>query len=424
MNASYVLLYIDPGTGGMLFTILFGVIGAAFYFLRTLLLKVKFLVTGGKKAKISANKIPIAIFSDHKRYWNIFEPICDELEKRKQNAVFLTASEDDPALSKEYEYIKCEYLGKGNRAFSKLNMLNACVVLSTTPSLDVFQWKRSRDVDYYIHIPHGSNGVAMYRMYGIDYYDAILLSGQYQIEEVRKLEKLRNLPAKEMELVGIPYMDELMKKLEAAPALPEHKRTVLVAPTWGESGILNRYGERIIDALIKTGYRIVVRPHPQSFTSEKDMMDRLMKKYDDPEVVEWNRDNDNFEILRQSDILISDFSGVIFDFAFVFNKPIIYADTSFDSAPLDCAWIEEEMWTFSVLPRLGKQLKEENLDGIKELIDSCLDTPSVQKEREAARAETWVHMGEGTVRTVDYIINKYQSISSAMEEGEAQKCPS
>ena len=26
------------------------------------------------------------LFSDHKRYWNIFEPICDELERRGMNA--------------------------------------------------------------------------------------------------------------------------------------------------------------------------------------------------------------------------------------------------------------------------------------------------------------------------------------------------
>ena len=41
-------LYIDPGTGSMLFTILIGVIGAAIYSLRMLWIKLSFALSGGK----------------------------------------------------------------------------------------------------------------------------------------------------------------------------------------------------------------------------------------------------------------------------------------------------------------------------------------------------------------------------------------
>ena len=41
-------LYIDPGTGSMLFTILIGVIGAGVYSLRMLLIKLRFILGGGK----------------------------------------------------------------------------------------------------------------------------------------------------------------------------------------------------------------------------------------------------------------------------------------------------------------------------------------------------------------------------------------
>ena len=152
-------------------------------------------------------------------------------------------------------------------------------------------------------------------MFGIDYYDAILLSGQYQVEQVRALEKLRALPAKEIVKVGIPYMDDMLARLHADPPLPEHERTVLLAPSWGESAILKKYGGRIIDTLLATGYHIIIRPHPQSFRSEQDMMERLMRAYPDSPQLEWNRDADNYDVLRRSDILISDFSGVIFDFS-------------------------------------------------------------------------------------------------------------
>ena len=146
----FKVLYIDPGTGGMLFTVLFGIFGVAIFGFRALLMKLKFSMGSDKNAKINNEKLPIVIFSDHKRYWNVFKPIADELEARKQKAVYLTCSEDDPALKAKYEYITAEFIGEGNKAFSKLNLLNASVVLSTTPSLDVFQWKRSKNVDCYI----------------------------------------------------------------------------------------------------------------------------------------------------------------------------------------------------------------------------------------------------------------------------------
>ena len=71
-------LYIDPGTGSMLFTILIGVIGAAFYSARMLLIKLRFRMSGGK-AEANTKKLPFVIFSDDKRYWNVFHPICREM---------------------------------------------------------------------------------------------------------------------------------------------------------------------------------------------------------------------------------------------------------------------------------------------------------------------------------------------------------
>ena len=422
-----MILYIDPGTGSMLFTILLGVLGAAFYFLRNFFMKFKMWISGGKDAGRDSDKQDIVIFSDHKRYWNVFEPICDEFEKRGQKVVFMTASEDDPALSKKYENIECMYIGEGNKAFAKLNNLNAKVVLSTTPSLDVFQWKRSRDVEYYIHIPHASSDIILYRMFGIDYYDAILLSGKYQIKQIRDIEKLRNLPEKELEIVGIPYMDEMKKRLDKELAAKNEsgssekkKPTVLLAPSWGKSGILSKYGAKFIELLIDTGYNIIVRPHPQSYTSEKDMMDELMSKFPENDNFKWDRESDNFNSLMNSDILISDFSGVIFDYTLVFNKPVIYTDTEFDKSPYDACWVDDELWTFKILPEIGQVLNEDNFEDIKTIIDNTISSEKFSKGRDQARNETWCHMGEGTVRSVDYVMKKLETLNEKVEAGELQ----
>lgn len=403
-------LYIDPGTGGMLFTILFGLFSVVIFAFRTLVMKVKFH-SGGKAADKGGKKIPIVIYTDHKRYWNVFEPLLDEFEKRHQEVVYLTGSEDDPFFDKKYKCITGQFIGEGNKGFSKLNLLNASVVVSSTPSLDVFQWKRSRNVDYYIHIPHAPNDITLYRMFGIDHYDAVILSGEYQEKEVRKLEQIRDLPPKDIALCGIPFMDTMMERLRTAESLPPHERTVLLAPSWGESSILSKYGEPFIDALIETGYRIIVRPHPQSFTAEKDLMEKLMTRYSDTTKVVWNRDRDNFDVLRQSDILISDFSGVMFDFSLVFDKPVIYTRSFFDVGPYDAYWLEDELWMYEILPSIGLELNDGNMGDIKQLIDSCIDDPSFGEGREKARSETWVHMCEGAKRAVDFIMEKYNGIT-------------
>lgn len=407
-------LYIDPGTGSMLFTVLIGVIGAAVYSLRMLFIKLK-VVLGGGKADTNSKRIPFVIFSDNKRYWTIFEPICKELSKRGKEVFYITASPDDPARNADYPNLKVECIEKENKLFTRLNFLNADIVLSTTPGLDVYQWKRSRDVKYYVHIPHAASEIVLYRMFGIDYYDAILLSGQYQAEDVRELEKIRNLPQKELVSVGIPYMDEMALRLEKEGKAPEHPTTVLLAPSWGESAIFGVYGGKIIEVLLQTGYHVIVRPHPQSFVSEKELLEKLMKKYPESEQLEWNRDTDNFDVLRRSDILISDFSGVIFDFTLVYDKPVIYTDPQFDLAPYDAWWLDKPLWTVSALKRLGCQLTDENMNNLKKVIDDCLNEPEYAKGRKEVKAETWEHFGNGAKQVADYLIGKYEELTAHKE---------
>ena len=398
----------------MLFTILIGVISAGVYAVKNLFIKLRFSLSGGNVKDTKINNTPLVLFSEGKRYATVFEPICDEFEKREIKLTYMTASQDDPLLTKEYKYIETQFIGDGNKAFAKLNMLKADIVLSTTPGLDVYQWKRSHDVKYYVHIFHTVNDVLLYKMFGTDYYDALLLSGDYQIEQIRKLESIRDIKPKELVVVGQPFMDTLNEKLKAnktksttpSPQETSGKTTVLLAPSWGESGILRKYGDSLIDELIATGYEIIIRPHPQSYKSEADLMDKLEKKYSD---IEWNRDTDNFDVLQRADILISDFSGVFFDFSLVFDKPIVYTDIdSFDRGPYDAYWYDGDLWTFTTIPKLGKQLETGK---VKEIIDECLTNNEYAANRAKARAEAWANIGESAKVTVDYLIKKHEELS-------------
>ena len=119
-------LYIDPGTGSMLFTVLVAVLGSVIFLLRGFWIKLQVLLGGGRQ-RASADREPLVIFSEGKRYWHIFEPICEALEKRGQQVLYLTESADDPALEKGYQHIRCQVIGEGNRAFARLNVLKARV---------------------------------------------------------------------------------------------------------------------------------------------------------------------------------------------------------------------------------------------------------------------------------------------------------
>lgn len=406
--------YIDPGTGSMLFTILIGVLGAAFYSARMLFIKLRYRLGGGKVEALD-KKIPLVIFSDGKQYWKVFAPICKELSARGQEVVYYTMSEDDPALSAQLPGMTAEFIGEDNRAFTKLNFLKANVVFSTTPGLDVYQWKRSKDVDFYVHIPHAPNDITLYRMFGIDYYDSILLSGDYQVKQIRQMEAKRELPAKDLKLVGIPYMDDMAARLDSVGAAEAHERTVLLAPSWGDSALFGVYGGKIIEKLLETGYHVIVRPHPQSFKSEKELMDKLMEKFPNSDKLEWNRDSDNFEVLRRSDILISDFSGVTFDFSLIYDKPVIYTTPNFDLGPYDAWWMDEPLWTTTILPQIGAELTEDKMDSLKELIDTCIEDPRYAEGRKKAKAETWANAGAGAKAVADYLQEKLATLTEKKE---------
>lgn len=409
------LLYIDPGTGSMLFSIIIGIAGVLIFAGHALIIKLKFFFLGGRGKNAEGDRLPICIFSEGKRYWNVFKPVLDEFEKRGKDIHYLTASPDDPALKADYKHVHSEFIGEGNKGISKMNFIKADLVLSTTPSLDVFQWKRSKGASYYVHIPHMPNDITTYKMFGLDFYDAVLVSGTYQKEEIRRLEAMRSIPEKEVVLTGIPYLDKMKERLDNAKTADKSgkEKTILLAPSWGNNGILTAYGASFIENLIKTGYKVIIRPHPQSFTSEKDLIDTLMKQFPESDKLKWNRDPDNFDVLNEADILISDFSGVIFDFSLVFNKPIIYTEPSNDWSQYDCAWDTEELWTYQILPQIGRKLTPDNFGNIGKLVEDCIsgsDAKELAKGRDLAREQTWCNIGKGAEKTADYLIAKHEEI--------------
>jgi hypothetical protein len=407
-------LYIDPGTGSMLFSILIGAAATVFFVFRALIIKAKVFFSGGRAARgAAAWAAPYVIYCEGRQYFNVFKPVVEEFERRKTSLVYLTSAPDDPVFEMKLEYTKTEYIGEGNRAFARLNMLNADFVLMTTPGLGVYQLKRSRLVKHYSHILHATSDATMYRLFGIDYFDSILLTGSYQADDIRTLEKQRGLPPKQLVTVGCTYLDVYAEKIASLLKETDAVFTVLVSPSWGPSALLSMYGEKLLTPLVKTGWRIIVRPHPQSKKSEANMLDALTKKYSGNNNLEWDYERENIHSLSKADIMISDFSGIIFDYAFLFDRPVLYVKQKIDMRPYDAddlfegedsGGALENLWQFKALKEIGVELKEEFFDSIESVIKNISSSVELSAARRGRRDEAWQYPGEAGRRTADFMI--------------------
>ena len=410
---SFSILYIDPGTGSMLFSVLISLFALGYFAFRGVLIKLRLLFAGKKGS--AKGRIPYVIYCEGRQYWTTFKPVVEEFEKRGIPLVYYTSAENDPVFDTPWQYVKPEFIGEGNKAYARLNLMEADVCLMTTPGLDVFQLKRSKGVKHYCHVVHMINDATTYKRYGLDYYDSVLLAGQWQGEDIRYLEKLRGLPPKNLVTVGCPYLDTQRARLNTQNIkLADNAGqgfTVLVSPSWGASGLLSLYGEKLLTPLVETGWNIIVRPHPQSRVVEKDMIARLQAKYNKNKNIIWDFDPDNIVSISKADIMISDFSSITLDFAFLRDKPFLAAVGDFDARPYDAGKVPHPLWQFQVLPKIGRELSQEDFPRIGDIIKNIADDPAAARNRALAKEKAWQYQGQAGRRIADYMVQVQQEVS-------------
>jgi len=76
-------LYIDPGTGSALFSILIGAAATIYFLGRALIIKLKVIISGGKAANAVSADHSFVIYNEGKQYSNVFKPVLDEFENHK-----------------------------------------------------------------------------------------------------------------------------------------------------------------------------------------------------------------------------------------------------------------------------------------------------------------------------------------------------
>jgi CDP-glycerol glycerophosphotransferase (TagB/SpsB family) len=141
------------------------------------------------------------------------------------------------------------------------------------------------------------------------------------------------------------------------------------------------------------------------------MLEFLESRYKNTPNLEWDYNKDNIYALKKADIMISDFSGIIYDFVFLYDKPVIYVNHDFDSRPYDADDIEHELWQFAILREIGFELKEQHFSDIKALIKEITSNNELKTARKRAKDEAWQHQGEAAKRTVNFMIDYADSVS-------------
>ena len=420
-------MYIDPGTGSMLISAIIALISVGFFMLKGFIYQ-KFNL-GGKDSNKGANidlskAYGLVFYSEGKQYWNVFKPLIEESSRRSIAVTYFTSDQEDPGLDCELEYVDTQYIGTGREAFYVLNRMTADMLVMTTPGLDVLEIKKNKNIKHYSHVTHATGSIADYKAYGVDYYDSVLLGGEGDIEVISELESKRHLEKKELEIIGHTYLDEYRKKLTDAKYtktfFKEDKPVILLSPTWGNHGLLTKYGKKILSSLENSeAFNVIIRPHPQSFISEEKLMEELMESYPANKNRIWDRDVDGLISMSQADIMISDFSGIIFDFASLFEKPILTMHGQYEKRGRDANDLDENPWNLKIVESLGRTINESDIVGLTEIIKT-----SLSKRSELTGDITNVkdifdkYPGESAIRGVDYIENKLSDIQKSVPNQE------
>ena len=376
------IAYLDPGSGSILIYFIIGIFASLIYSIKNLVFNLKatfysFFINDRFK---NTRKKTLVFYSEGSQYWTTFKPVLDSLRNLGISYTYLSSDKKDPGL--DFKGIDSEsmFIGNGRFAIMSLNFLKAEILVTTTPQLDVMHLKRSKTVDYFIHIVHAPIDVFKYNPYAFDFFDCVMCSGQHQIDHLRLIEKVRNMPSKKLLKTGLIYFDELLERKEAR--LKNSKTTILVAPTWGVNGLLNKVGSKALELLLLEGYEVILRPHPQSLISEIELIEKVEKECADYNRLIIDKTSDGQNSMQQSDILVSDASGIIFDFAFIYEKPVIAFNDTFDeNRLLELFEINEkqknktEIWEVKNKHKVAIELSCEDIHRLPKLVRKALNKP-------------------------------------------------
>ena len=375
------LLYLDPGTGSLLLYAIVGITTTVLFALRGFWYSLRSKIFLGKKGAVK--EMPDLVFqSEGGKYWQVFQPVLKALDKYDIKYGFVTPDKNDPVFTGSLKSVVAVCPGKELMTLSYMNRIKAKIVVSTTPQLDVYMLKRSKHVGKYVHLFHAPADIGMYEMYAFDNYDVMLCTGAYQKEALRSIEMNRHEKAKELLDTGCTYYDYMLEELKRLPQKQDEGLTVLYAPAWGERSSVVKYGTAVIDRLAEAGIRVIFRPHPQMYVSDKETIAAVEEKIKGNSLIELDRNRTAAASMARSHAMVTDISGVIFDYALLFEKPIFLVNAEYNLGGYDVIDIDGgKVWDVDKSREITRIIKPEEIQNLASIVKSEMGNSDAYRDK-------------------------------------------
>jgi hypothetical protein len=326
LQAEQAGAYIDPGTGSALFYAVTAIIVSVYFSARGLYYKAVEYVF---RVRHRDQRCDVAIHCEDPRYEITFLPVMRAMRERGAELTFFTRYQRDASFEPLPEGVEHRAIAPGIVGYAYLNHIEARLLVTTTPQLDVMTFRRSRRVRHYAHIQHALGESRYVRPFAYDYYDSILCCGPIMKANLRRMEAIRGSRIKDLYETGIPHYEELLRSRRAAPE-PGSDTVVLVAPSWGPLSMFEAFGTAFVREIARR-YRVIVRPHPQMKLSQPDLYREILGI----EGVTVDTQRTPADAMSKAHVLLSDISGISHEFAFIYERPVVIIDRKMSAGGLE-----------------------------------------------------------------------------------------
>jgi len=190
-----------------------------------------------------------------------------------------------------------------------------------------------------IHMFHSLVSVHyIYSENAFDAYDIFFAAGPHHITELNRTGKIRNWKNKRFLRIGYPKLDYFS---EIKNTSTQELKTILFAPSWMQYNLLKLHGVEIVEKALELNYKIIVRPHPHSFTEDIDIINKIKNISEESNLCILEDSNVNgMDSFMEADIMISDWSGAAYEYAFGLLKPVLFIDVPPKMA--ECNFVQRE----------------------------------------------------------------------------------
>lgn len=193
--------------------------------------------------------------------------------------------------------------------------LDLDLFISTAPYLGNSFFKRSiRKKTKYVHLIHSIKSLTKsYRQDAFKSFDILLLVGFHQYLELSQGREKNNQ-------LLLPYGNEPIEELTEYVGKYKMNK-VVVAPSW--NGPLENIESlrEIFTELEKFNQEVVFRPHEIFVQKNKSFLSEVKQKF--PKISISNSNTSNSELM-DAEYMISDVSGVAFEFALGLGRPVLF----------------------------------------------------------------------------------------------------